>query len=66
VQHFPINDITELVGSRFENRAQMDVLFRIAQVYPDILGTIQEAEITENYSNDIEIVYTNTFTEPSP
>jgi hypothetical protein len=44
---FPINDITELVDSRFEQRAQMDILFRVAQEYLDTVGTIGQAEIEE-------------------
>lgn len=47
VDWFPINNITELVDSRFEQRATMDILFRIADTYGDTLGTIAQAEITE-------------------
>src|SRR5271169_5705583 len=40
VNWFPINDTTQLLNSRFEIRAQMDILFRIAQQYSDNLGVI--------------------------
>lgn len=44
---FPINDITDLVDSRFEQRATMDLHFRIAQEYFDVLGTIAQVEADE-------------------
>lgn len=57
VQQFDIQDITELVASRFENRAQMDVLFRIAQTYGESLGSIETVEIQEIFNNGEEDVY---------
>lgn len=47
VSWFQINNITELVDSRFEQRASMDVLFRIADTYSDTLGTIAQVELEE-------------------
>lgn len=47
VNWFPINDITDLVDSRYEQRASMDVLFRIAQTYSETLGTIAQVEAEE-------------------
>ena len=44
---FPINDITDLVDSRFEQRATMDIRFRIAHEYFDTLGTIAQVEAEE-------------------
>lgn len=62
VQQFPIQDITELLSSRFENRAQMDILFRTAQNYNDTLGTIATVEIDETISNGVSEVYDETLT----
>lgn len=47
VDWFPINDITDLIDSRFEQRATMDIRFRIAQEYTDVLGTIAQIEAEE-------------------
>jgi hypothetical protein len=62
VQHFPIQDVTELVSSRFENRAQMDVLFRIGQTYSEVSGSIETVEIDEEFSNGDSVVYSDTQT----
>lgn len=51
VNWFPIQDITDLVDSRFEQRASMDILFRIAQEWIDTLGTIAQVEIEETILN---------------
>jgi hypothetical protein len=51
VNWFSINDITDLVDSRFEQRATMDVLFRIADEYLDTLGTIGQVELEEEILN---------------
>lgn len=51
VNWFPIADITELVDSRFEQRATMDVLFRVAQTTTDNVGNINTAVVTEQYYN---------------
>lgn len=64
---FPINDVTQLIDSRYEQRASMDVLFRIADVYTDNLGvidTVVEQEIYKNPSGTT--VYDQTFTIPQP
>ena len=63
-QQFPIVDITELVNSRFEPRASMDVLFRMAQTYGDTLGTIATVEIREQFLQGSVIVYDKTVTIP--
>lgn len=47
VSWYPIQDITDLVDSRFEQRASMDVRFRLANVYGDVLGTIAQVELEE-------------------
>lgn len=63
----PINDITELVDSRFEQRASMDVLFRIADVSTDNLGVIDTVVLEEVFQNAAgDIVYDETFTIPPP
>lgn len=45
--HFPINDISVLIDTLYERRAQMDVLFRIGQYYGDNLGDIDTINMTE-------------------
>jgi hypothetical protein len=65
VNWFAINDVTELVDSRFEQRASMDILFRIADVYTDNLGVIDNVVLQEIYHNPSgNIVYNETFTIP--
>lgn len=56
VNWFPINDVTFLVDSRYEQRASMDILFRIADIYDDGSGVIDTVELEEvllNSSDDI-------------
>lgn len=66
-QAFTINDITELVDSRFEKRAQLDVLFGIGQVYLDTPGFFDTVEVQEFIKNvDSEIIFTDTITIESP
>lgn len=48
-----ITDITALVDSRFEHRAMMDIRFRIAQIYSDDLGVINNVEVEEIIENSI-------------
>lgn len=65
VNWFPINDITDLVDSRFEQRATMDIQFRIAQEYFDNLGAIDQAEVEEVILNvDGSTVYDETVLIP--
>ena len=60
-----INDITDLVDSKWERRASLDVLFGIGQVYTDAPGFFDEAEITAVILNDFgNVAYTSTFTVP--
>jgi len=62
---FPINDVTELIDSRYEQRASMDILFRIADVYTDNLGMIETVELEEIYKDPSgNIVYDETFLIP--
>jgi hypothetical protein len=64
---FQINDITELVDSRYEQRGSLDILFRIADVYTDNLGVIDTVVLEEIYKNPSgTIVYDETFTIPNP
>lgn len=64
---FDINDITDLVDSRFEQRATMDIRFRIAQTYTDTLGTIATTVLREIIKNvDGTTVYDETVTIPPP
>lgn len=65
VNWFPINDVTELVDSRFEQRASMDILFRIANVYTDNLGVIDTVVLEEIFKNPSgTVIYDETFTIP--
>lgn len=60
-----INDLTELVDSRFEQRALGEFRFRLAQIYADVLGTIAQAQITEVILNvDGSTVLDQTVTIP--
>lgn len=62
---FSINDVTELVDSRFEQRATMDIRFRIADIYTDNLGVIDTVVLEEIYKDPSgDIVYDQTFTIP--
>lgn len=66
-QSLTINDITDLVDSQFERRAQLDVLFGIAQIYTDTPGYFDEIEVQEVYQNQTgSIVYDETITITSP
>jgi len=62
VQQLSIQNITELISSRFEKRGQMDILFRLAQSYDDTLGSIEIVNIDEEFSNGNSIVYSETVT----
>lgn len=69
VMHFPIQDITELVNSKFESRATMDVLFRMGQTYQDTLGSIDTVEIEEEFFEGDTLVINQTVTvtiDPTP
>ena len=64
---FSINDITDLVDSRFEQRGTLDILFRMADVYDDNLGVIDSIVLEEVYRDaQGNIVYDKTFTIPAP
>ena len=62
-----INDVTELIESRFEQRASMDINFRIADIYTDNLGNIDTVVIEEIFKDpNGNIIYDETFTIPNP
>jgi hypothetical protein len=62
-----INDVTELVDSRFEQRASTDIYFRIADMYSDNLGVIDTVVLEEVFLNaDGDIVFDETYTIPAP
>ena len=62
---FPINDLTTLVDSRYEQRASMDVLFRIADIYTDVVGVISTVRLQEVFFDAVgAIVYDKTFLIP--
>ena len=47
-QSLTITDITDLVDSKYERRAQLDILFGIGQVYQDAPGYFDIIEVDEN------------------
>lgn len=61
-----INDITNLVDSQFERRAQFDTLLGIGQVYIDNPGYFNQIEIEEIISDGVNIVYDETITITAP
>lgn len=62
-----IGDISDLVDSKFEKRAQLDILFGVGQTYTDTPGYFDEIEIQEIIENQIgDVVYDETFTITSP
>lgn len=62
---FQINDVTELIDSRFEQRGSLEILFRIADIYSDDLGVIDTVELQEVYEDpEGNIVYDETFLIP--
>ena len=61
----PINDITYLVDSRYEQRATFEVMFRLANIYTDNLGVIDRVELEEIFKDPAgTIVYDETFDIP--
>lgn len=67
VNQFPINDITDLIDTRFEQRATMDILFRISQQYLDTLGIIDIVQLREIIKDvDSTIILDQTVTIPPP
>lgn len=66
-QSLTIADITELVDSQFERRAQLDILFGIGQIYTDAPGFFDEIEVEGIIENQIgTVVYDETITITSP
>lgn len=64
---FGINDITDLVDSQFEKRAQLDISLAIAQEYFDNPGFFDTIELTENiYSPDQTLIYNEMYTITAP
>lgn len=51
-----INDITDLIDSRYERRAQMDLRFGIGQSYIDSPGYFDHTQINEKVFNAAEIL----------
>lgn len=66
VQQNPITDITALLDTEFENRASMDILFRIAQIDDDNHGLIETVEVEEILSDGQSTVYNETITISAP
>lgn len=65
VNWFPVNDVTQLIDTRYEQRASMDVLFRIADVSTDNLGVIDTVVLQEVFQNATgTTVYDETFIIP--
>lgn len=60
-----INDITDLIDSMYERRAQMDVFFAIGQNYTDTTGYFDKTQITETFFDPSDaIVYTEIINIP--
>lgn len=51
VDHHGVKDLTTLLNTSFEQRAQMDVLFRVGNLIVDTVGYIETVEITGTYKN---------------
>lgn len=49
VRHFGINNVTEVINTGFEERANMDVLFRTVSSVADDIGIIEHVEMTGTY-----------------
>lgn len=65
VNWFPITDLSVLVDSRFEQRASMDTLWRVAQQYTDTVGNINTVNVQENYYEpDGTLILSDTLTIP--
>lgn len=64
---YPVNDITELVDTRFEQRASLDILFRIADIYDETSGVISTVSLEEVFKEpDGTTIYDKTFLIPPP
>lgn len=61
-QQFQILDITDLVNTKFESRATMDILFGIGQTETDSLGSIDTVEIHEELYQGPDLVFEQTIT----
>lgn len=62
-QSLTINDISDLVDSQFERRAQLDVLMAIGQTYSDRPGYFDTIEVQEIYIDAVDVVvYDETLT----
>jgi len=67
VDWYAITDLTQLIDSRFQNRAVWDSRWRIAQVYTDTVGVIDTAVVTETIKDQTgTVVYTQIITIPQP
>lgn len=67
VEWFPIQDLTTLIDSRYQNRAVWDSRWRIAQVYTDNVGVIETTEVTETFKDVLgTTVLTQTITITIP
>lgn len=63
VENLGINDITELLETEWEERAQIDFRFRIASVDTENVGLIEHVEVTQTI-NDVDgsTIETSTYT----
>lgn len=55
-----VNDLTETVGTQFEERAGMDLEFRTVAVVTDNVGVVQSVEGTATFDEGGEIEYVET------
>lgn len=62
VQQFPINDVSALLDTEFENRGSMDIQFRVAQDNESDDGLIETVEVDEEFKEGGSVIYTDTVT----
>ena len=67
IGQFAIEDVSAIIESRFENRASLDIRFRIAQVYTDSIGVIDTVELQEKVEDAIgTVIFNETILIPNP
>lgn len=65
VDRLDISDISELFDNEYEERATMDLLFRIAQSITDNVGVIESTNIEGTYyAPDLSTITINSFSVP--
>lgn len=60
IRRISINDLPTLEETQYKERAALDIQFRIADIFNDDVGLIEHVELTENYYDVDQLVYTTT------